>query len=149
MSVEHETVLHKFISIDRQHHTLIEKQVSKGSLHRSQHRLLLYAFKCKEPPTQKEIANFFGISYAAVTVIISKLEASGHLKRVAQTDDMRSKRIVLTEKGIRTLEATKALVSEVDAYMFKDFSQEELDIFFKCLEKIQNNLSEFEKEEEE
>ncbi len=143
------TVLHKFISTDRQHHTLLENQVSKGTLHRSQHRMLLYIYKCKEAPTQKQIAEFFEISSAAVAVMLKKLEASGYIGRVAEKNDMRYNRVTVTEKGEKTLLDTKALVDEVDSYMFKNFSDNELEIFYNCLEKIQNNLSEFERKEKE
>lgn len=140
-------VLHKFISTDRQHHTLLEKQVSKGTLHRSQHRMLLHIYKCKEMPAQKEIAEFFEISPAAVAVMLKKLESSGYIKRVAEKNDMRFNRVTVTEKGEKTLLETKALVDKVDEYMFKNFSDGELENFYKCLEKIQNNLSDFERKE--
>ena len=138
------SVIHKFISTDRLHRTLLENQVSKGHLHRSQHRVLLYIYKCENPPTQKEIATHFEISPAAVAVMLKKLEASGYIQRVSQKDDMRFNRINVTEKGEKILNDTKALVDEVDLFMFKDFSSEELQAFYKCLEKMQNNLIEFE-----
>ncbi len=144
-----DSVIHKFISTDRLHRTLLEKQVSKGSLHRSQHRVLLYIFKCENPPTQKDIAKFFGISSAAVAVMLKKLEASGYIKREAEEKDMRFNRITVTEKGEKILKDTKMLVDEVDVFMFKDFSKEELHIFSECLEKMQNNLTEFERKEKE
>ena len=141
------SVIHKFISTDRLHRTLLENQVSKGHLHRSQHRVLLYIFKCENPPTQKEIATHFEISPAAVAVMLKKLEASGYIQRVSQKDDMRFNRINVTEKGEKILNDTKALVDEVDLFMFKDFSSEELEAFYKCLEKMQNNLIEFERKD--
>lgn len=138
-----DTVLHKFISTDRLHRTLLEKQVLKGSLHRSQHRVLLHIYKCEKAPTQKEIAEFFDISSAAVAVTLKKLEASGHIRREAEKNDMRFNRIYVTEKGEKTLKDTKALVDEVDFFMFKNFTDDELKAFAECLEKMQNNLREF------
>lgn len=143
------TVLHKFISTDRQHHTLLEKQVLKGSLHRSQHRMLLHIYKCSEPPTQKELAEFFEISSAAVAVMLKKLESAGYIERAVQKNDMRFNRVILTEKGEKTLKDTKVLVDQVDSHMFKDFSDEEFASFYRCLEKMQKNLSEFERKENE
>ncbi len=142
-------VLHKFISTDRLHRTLLEKQVSKGSLHRSQHRMLLYVYKCENAPTQKDIAKHFEISSAAVAVILKKLEASGYIKREAEEKDMRFNRITVTEKGEKTLKDTKKLVDEVDFYMFRNFSEEELSVFCGCLEKMQDNLTEFERKDKE
>lgn len=138
------TVIHKFINIDRLHHTMIEKQVSKGSLHRTQHRLLLHIFKSPEALSQKELAAFFEVSPAAVAVSVKKLEKAGYIKREVLKDDMRFNKISVTEKGKETLLQTKTFVDKVDAHMFKDFSENELSSFYNCLEKIQKNLNDFE-----
>ena len=143
------SVIHKFISTDRLHRTLLENQVSKGNLHRSQHRVLLYIYKCENAPTQKDIAKHFEISPAAVAVMLKKLEASGYIQRVSQIDDMRFNRINVTEKGKKILNDTKTLVDEVDYFMFKDFSTDELQNLYKCLEKMQNNLTEFERKDKD
>ena len=93
------TVIHKFISTDRLHRTLIEKQVAKGSLHRTQHRLLFHIFKSEEPLSQKELAAFFEVSPAAIAVSVKKLEKGGYIKREALKDDMRFNEITVTDKG--------------------------------------------------
>ena len=144
-----DSVLHKFISTDRLHRTLLEKQVSKGSLHRSQHRVLFYIYKCKYMPTQKEVADHFEISSAAVAVMLKKLEASGYIHRVSQKDDMRFNRIKVTKKGENVLNATKKLVDEVDFKMFENFSLQESEIFYVCLAKMQNNMLDFERKEKD
>lgn len=141
------TVIHKFISTDRLHRTLIEKQVAKGSLHRTQHRLLFHIFKSEEPLSQKELAAFFEVSPAAIAVSVKKLEKGGYIKREALKDDMRFNEITVTDKGKNILFKTKALVDEVDTHMFKDFSEKELLLFCDCLEKMQKNLNDFEQEE--
>ncbi len=139
------TVIQKFISTDRLHHTLLEKQVSKGSLHRSQHHFLLYVYKSGRALAQKEIAQHFEVSPAAVAVTLKKLEGLGLVTRDASKEDMRCNRVRVTEKGEKTLLETKALVDKVDSNMFKDFSEEELTVFYKCLEKIQKNLNEYDR----
>lgn len=144
-----DSVLHKFIGTDRLHRTLLEKQVSKGGLHRSQHRVLLYIYKSENMPTQKEVAEHFEISSAAVAVMLKKLEASGYIQRVSQKDDMRFNRIKVTEKGETVLNATKKLVDEVDFKMFENFSSEELESFYSCLEKMQENLLKIERKEKD
>ncbi|MBE7092766.1 MAG: MarR family transcriptional regulator [Clostridiales bacterium] len=145
--VDINTVIHKFISADRLHRTLIEKQVAKGSLHRTQHRLLLHIYKSEEPLSQKELASFFEVSPAAIAVSVKKLEKGGYIKREALKDDMRFNKITVTDKGKEILFKTKALVDEVDTHMFKDFSEKELLLFYNCLEKMQKNLNDFEQEE--
>lgn len=143
------TVIHKFISTDRLHRTMLEKQVAKGSLHRTQHRLLLHIFKSPEPLSQKELAAFFEVSPAAIAVSVKKLEKAGYIRREVLKDDMRFNKITVTEKGKETLLQTKALVDKVDTHMFKNFSEKELLTFYDCLEKIQKNLNDFEMQDGE
>ncbi len=143
------TVIHKFISTDRLHRTLIEKQVAKGSLHRTQHRLLLHIFKSEGPLSQKELAEFFEVSPAAIAVSVKKLEKGGYITRKTLKDDMRFNEITVTDKGKEILFNTKALVDKVDTHMFRDFSENELLLFCNFLEKMQNNLNDFEQKEGE
>ncbi|MBR2861630.1 MAG: MarR family transcriptional regulator [Clostridia bacterium] len=141
---ELETVLRKFISIDRQHKRLLESQVKKGGMHRSQHRLLLHVYKSPTAPTQKDLAEFFDISSAAVARSCKALEKQGYISRSADEKDSRANCLTVTEAGVEILEKTKSLVFKVDEKMFAGFSEEEFGQFFSCLEKMQKNLNEFE-----
>ena len=142
--IELETVLRKFISVDRLHKRLLEKQVAKGGMHRSQHRMLLHIYKSPQPPTQKELAEFFDISSAAVARSCKNLESQGYIQRTAKEKDSRANYLTVTAAGREILEKTKSLVFQVDEKMFADFSEEEFAQFFACLEKMQKNLNEFE-----
>ncbi len=142
--IELETVLRKFISVDRLHKRLLENQVTKGGMHRSQHRLLLYVYKSPAPPTQKELAEFFDVSSAAVARSCKSLEKQGYIQRSTNEKDSRANCLTVTKAGVEILEKTKSLVFQVDEKMFADFSEEEFAQFFTCLEKMQKNLNEFE-----
>ncbi len=138
------TVLQKFICTDRQHHRLLDKQASKGGLHRGQNMMLRRISECSSPPTQKELASFFEISNAATAVMLKKLEQGGYIVRKAQRSDMRINRITITEKGMEALNNTRRSIRTLDEQMFKDFSKEEFASLYGCLEKMQRNLTEFE-----
>lgn len=139
-------LLKKFIALDREHHRLLEKEAGALKMHRSQHAMLLYIKRCSHAPTQKELADFLLISPAAVAVTIKKLEDAGYVERKSDERDSRRNSVSLTEKGEKVLLDTKKLFDAVDRRMFEHFTQEEYDIFTRCLDKMKKNLSEFEKE---
>ena len=142
-----EDVLKQFIKTDRFHHRLLDKNVGKVGLHRCQHGVLLHLLHSKSAPTQKELADAFDISSAAMTKVLKRLEEDGYILRVAQENDLRCLRITLTEKGKSILEQSRALVEEVDKNMFNGFSDSELASFYECLNKIYLNLTIFEEAE--
>lgn len=143
---QYNALLKKFIALDREHHRLLEKEVGSSGMHRSQHAMLLYLRRCSHAPTQKELADFFLISPAAVAVTIKKLENAGYIERKSDENDSRRNSVSLTKKGEEILTNTKKLVDAVDRRMFEGFSSEEYEVFTRCLDKMQKNLSEFEKE---
>lgn len=146
---QYNVLLKKFIALDREHHRLLEKEVGASGMHRSQHAMLLYIRRCSHAPTQKELADFLLISPAAVAVTIKKLETAGYVERKSDKNDSRRNSVTLTEKGERILLDTKKLVDAVDRRMFEGFTPEEHEVFTRCLDKMQKNLSEFEKEKTE
>ena len=83
---------------------------------------------------------------AAVAVTIKKLENAGYIERKSDENDSRRNSVSLTKKGEEILTNTKKLVDAVDRRMFEGFSSEEYEVFTRCLDKMQKNLSEFEKE---
>ena len=74
--------IHAFISADILHRRSIEKWATDAGMHRSQHRMLMYLNKCENTPAQKDLANHFDISPAAVAVTLKKLESDGYIERV-------------------------------------------------------------------
>ena len=79
---------------------LLAQRFKDCGLHESQHKMLMYIHRRGEkPPTQIEIANFFGVSAAAVAVTIRKLEQGGYITRIARENDLRNNEVYITDKG--------------------------------------------------
>ena len=133
-------VFFKLIQTDRMHRSVIENYVSKLGIHRSQHMMLMYLSRQKFCPSQKAIAQEFGISAAAVAVTLKKLESGGFIERNMSSGDNRFNEIMLTQKGKELTNKTKEMFSEVDTKMFSDFSDEECTLLEKLLEKMQTSL---------
>ena len=66
-----------------------------------------------ERPT--DVAARIGISKQALNYLLRELERLGYLEREPHPDDLRSKRIVLTERGIRAVGVIRDAVAEMEA----------------------------------
>lgn len=134
--------VHAFISANILHRRTIEQWACDAGMHRSQHRVLMYLTKCESTPTQKDLAEHFDISPAAVAVTLKKLESDGYIERgkCAQRSDSRFNEIKITERGKEAAIQSRKFFQHVDSEAFKDFSADELEIFTSLLERMQENL---------
>jgi DNA-binding MarR family transcriptional regulator len=62
-----------------------------------------------------ELANRLQISKQALNYLLGQLERRGYLERRADPDDLRSKRIVLTERGLSAIPVIREAVGDVEA----------------------------------
>ena len=65
----------------------------------------LYAIASARTPTQRELGATLGLGEAAVTGLVGRLERKGLLRRTADPEDRRTRRLVLTEQGTDALAA--------------------------------------------
>ena len=134
--------VHAFISADILHRKVIEQWASDAGMHRSGHRMLMYLTKCEATPTQKDLAKHFDISPAAVAVTLKKLESDGYIERgkCGERTDSRFNEIKITERGRDAVSQSRKYFQHVDFEAFKNFSEEELELFTSLLERMQENL---------
>ena len=127
------------IQTNRMHRHLIDSMVSEIGIHRTHHRILMHIALNDRLDSQKSLAEHIGITPAAITFALKKLECDGYIKRL-QGSDNRFNEIVITDLGKEVVENTRALFSEIDTLLFEGFSEEELDGYIAYHEKIQNNI---------
>lgn len=131
----------KLMKINRLHRSIFENTVSSLGIHHSQHHLLIYlSARGEETPSQKEIADTFQISPAAVAVSLKKLEKLGYVKRESVSDDNRIKKILITDKGRNIVEQTITMFGATDRNVFSGFSDEELKDFNFYLDRALENI---------
>lgn len=104
---------------------------------------LMFLSKSNICPSQKNIASHFGISPAAVTVTLKKLEEGGYIEREISSGDSRFNNIKLTDKGKRVVEQSKELFEEADYEMFLNFSEEDYAALDRCLSKMAQGLKNY------
>lgn len=128
--------------LDRLHHCCADSRISTlgFGIHRNQHALLIFLSKHGKTASQKEIAAFFDISPAAVANSLKVLENAGYIKRTADSSDSRRNMVEITEKGSRVIELSRNELEKIDNIMIEGLSDEELAVFERCVEKMEENL---------
>ena len=127
------------ICTDRMHKCRIDETAGRFGMGRTAHKMLMYLSRTSKCPSQKELADKFSITPAAVTGVLKRLETEGYILRTIGKDT-RYNEISITEKGRKMVESTRTSFRLVDSSLFEDFSDEELEGYIRALEKIQRNL---------
>lgn len=141
------TVMELYAHTARLHRQILERELNKTGVYRSQHQLLM--FVADNPNTsQKEIAQRFHISTATVAVSLKKLEQGGYIRRLVDQSDNRCNQITITEKGQQVIELSAVYFEKVENQMFSGLSPEELTLLAGFLGRIRENLKQLEKERE-
>lgn len=135
-------VHHKFMKINRLHRSAVEKRMSNCEIHRSQHMLLMFLHRCEKTPTQREIADRFEISPAAVATSLKKLEADGYITRQTNESDVRQNMISITDKGRKVVEFSKSTFDELDRMTYDSLTEQELCELDRLLTKIIGSFEE-------
>ena len=93
-------------------------------------------------PTINELSEIMGCSHQNVKSIAGKLEEKGYLEIRPDSDDARKLRIRLTNKADRL--AKKYQKKELDFIdmLFAGISDKQIEITFKTLEKMEENINE-------
>ena len=92
---------------------------------------------------QKDIEKHFCITRSTVTSILQLMEKKGYIRRVSVMKDARLKRILLTEKAIAIQKQNSFEIHQsFERTLREGLSDEELDVFFHCIEQMKKNLIE-------
>lgn len=102
----------------------IDKKVADTVVYRSQHRILMILGEHPDC-SQTELAEKLDISPAAVAVTLKKLEKAGYISRQCSAEDNRMNHVVMTDKGLRTIDISLSYFQEIEDALFRGFSGEE------------------------
>ena len=131
----------RFNRIMRRHHAHVERCICALGIHHGQHRMLVHLARHEgELPSQKELAEIMGVSPAAVTTTLKRLEKEGYISRTITDEDNRRNEIRLTEEGAAKVVEGREIFESVDRAMFAGFTEEEMDTFLSMLARIDQNL---------
>lgn len=132
--------VNSFIKTARMHKSLIDSSVcSLFGLHRTQHIILMHLTRRSLFPSQKELAEHLGITPAAVTGALKKLEEDGYIERSLGSDN-RYNEIKISELGKDVVKQTEKMFSEIDGLILNGLTEEEIEEFIDINSKIQKNI---------
>ena len=137
----YKATMRKMLRVSRLHRMMCERDISQMGIHHSQHHILMYIAKAGEISSQKEIAERFGITPAAVARSLKSLEIEGFIERTTLEGDSRFNRIKITDKGRKIIENSYKIFEEIDSSIFEGFTEQELELFNSFLDKMQTNLT--------
>ncbi|MFX1282001.1 MAG: MarR family winged helix-turn-helix transcriptional regulator [Promethearchaeota archaeon] len=109
----------------------------------SQGRILFALWK-EDGLSIVELGKKTALSKSTLTSMLDRLEESDHLKRVPSEDDRRKILIFLTEKNKKLQSKYIAVSREMTDLYYMGFSVEETDQFELYLQRLLNNLLQFE-----
>ena len=139
MQGDYKSSIKNMIDTNRIHKKIFEDEISKTGLNITQHFILMRLSGEEKLPSQKELAKHLNITPAAVTLALSKLESDGYIKRCA-AEDTRYNEIHITDSGSKIVEESRLVFDKIDRTTFDGITDEEKDIFDKCLLKMKINL---------
>ena len=122
------------------HRQLFDSKVKEIGIQQTRHRILMHLARHKMLPSQKELCDHLNITAAAVTLSLKKLERDGYIERSLGHDN-RYNETRITEKGKVLVERTRDVFSKTDREIFEGFSEEELDSYIACLQKMHFNIN--------
>lgn len=89
---------------------------------------------------QKDLEVECGLARSTVTGIVKTMERKGLIVRESSPEDMRLKKLSLTEEGIAAHKAVMKIVNEMERTLIQNVTMEERETFLAVLRKMQRNL---------
>lgn len=139
-TAEIHAVMCELMKLTRMHHAQVESEIKKLGLHRSQHMTLMHIAKHDSNITQKDIAIKYGISEAAVSVTVKKLETAGLIQKINTEKDARYNRLKVTEKGLLLVDESVEIFNKSEARTLKNISDDELQTLKTLILKMQQSI---------
>lgn len=90
---------------------------------------------------QGDIEKTFHITRATASDILKRMERDGLITRTSSSCDARRKKIMLTDAAVQIADGVRRDIDRKELLMRQGLSDEELDTFFRVMDKIKENLS--------
>lgn len=128
------------LSVSRMHRNLVDRKAAEMGIPGGQYMILRHLSLCEDKTKQKDLAEYFEVTAAAIANSLKRMEKNGLVTRRSSEIDSRCNHITITSDGRSKLDAAAAAFEKIDEQLFADFSQEELAVFGAVLERLQSRL---------
>lgn len=129
------------------HRNIVDSRFREKGIYFGQPPILKY-LSDHENATQKEIAEYLHISPPSVATSLKRMEESGLVVRLENKKDARRNTVKLTKKGKELHAFAENTFMRIDDIAYKGFTKEEMELMVTFLERMNKNLTDFVKEDE-
>ena len=106
----------------------------------AQGHLMGYLIHSREPRCPRDVEKAFHLSHPTVSGLLSRLEQKGFVELITDPNDRRSKRIVISEKGLACNERMHATIIENESRIVQGFTEEEKALLAQLLQRAIENV---------
>lgn len=89
---------------------------------------------------QADISRDLGVTPASIALSVKRLQKAGMLIKEIDENNLRKNRLSLTDKGRESSRKSRRIFDEFDRKMYKDFTEEELNILAEFNARIGRNV---------
>lgn len=122
---------------------------SEPAITPTQMQILEYILKNSDKEIyQKDLEEILNLTRATVSGVLQTMERNGLIERIISVEDTRTKKIILTSKTKDVFLNGQKKMQEIENFIIKDISNEDLEIFSKVIKVMKNNVSKLQGREE-
>lgn len=108
----------------------------------SQGRTLHFLLAQTQDVFQKDIEEEYSIRPSTASEMLKQMEQRGLIRRETVPYDNRLKKIVLTDKALVYRQQVMEDLTQLEQTLTRDIPPEDLEVFFRVIEKMMDNLAE-------
>lgn len=117
-----------------------DEMFSKPSI--AQMQIIKYILKHEEETIyQRDLEEVFNLRRATISGILKTMEKNNVIIRVCDPNDARGKIVILSDDAKKFFKEKETLFKKLETVLKKDISKEELEIFYKVILKMRDNIN--------
>ena len=90
---------------------------------------------------QRDLEEVFNLRRATISGILKTMEKNNVIIRVCDPNDARGKIVILSDDAKKLFKEKETLFKKIETVLKKDISKEELEIFYKVILKMRDNIN--------
>ena len=120
----------------------MDARLSRYDVTPAQTHTLLYLCGHGDCAPQRDVVSHLRVKPSTANGILDRMEEKGLIRRAADENDQRQKRVMTTEKGRELREQVQTAFQDAEAAMFRGLRPDEVDLLRSLLCRIIENLEE-------
>ncbi len=118
---------------------VLRQTLMKNGMHLGQPEMLAYV---RQNPgcSQRQMADDACVTPASIAASFKRMEHAGLICRRSDDQDLRCNRVYITERGEQELARCQISIQQIDDDMLSGLDEEDLVVFYRCMERINQNL---------